>query len=402
MYDAIVIGARCAGAATAMLLARRGLRVLMADRATFPSETVSGHFIMNPGTRLLGEWGLLENLIDAGTPAIRTAMSHCGDFSLEAEVVGADEAPACIGPRRSVLDQALIEAAVAAGAEFRPGCSLSALILEDGRVRGVRLRSGSTESTELASLVVGADGKNSAVARQVHAPSYREVPSKTCWYMAYWEGLPASGLEAHWANDTLALVFPTNAGLTMVAVGWPHEEFARIRSGIQAAYSAAVSAMPALAERWRQAQRTEPFMGMGDLGNFFRVPCGPGWALVGDAGHFKDPTNARGISDAFEDAELLAAAIADGLDGGDMESTLGEYHRRRDERAVPDSEFNLMRADLSSWGSPSMLALRAAVRENPAEARRMYRAITGVEPWQGFFNPQNLGRILGSATVAAR
>jgi flavin-dependent dehydrogenase len=275
-------------------------------------------------------------------------------------------------------------------------------VFEGDRVVGARFRSGTNEFEERAALVVGADGKNSLVARLVQAPVYNEVPSLTCWYMGYWKDLPADGLEAHWSADRVALVFPTNGGLTLIAVGWKHERFGEVRTDIDNHYRAAAGDMVALRERFADATLVGQYSGMGDLPNFFRKPYGPGWALVGDAGHHKDPMNAKGISDAFQDAELLASAIDAGLSGREpMEESLAGYHSARDARAVPDSEFNMMRARLETWGSPEMLGLRAAVRGDVENARELYKAILGMSPWQQFFAPENLGRIIAGAQAAA-
>lgn len=403
MYDTIVVGARCAGAATALLLARAGKRVLLLDRAAFPSDTVSGHFIMHPGTRKLADWGLLESVIDSGAPPITRFASHSGDFLLECEVSADDGLPACIGPRRFALDNLLVNAAVAAGAEFRPSTALTGLLWEAGRVAGVKLRTAGREQTERATVVVGADGKNSLVARLTGAATYREVPAQTCWYISYWGDLPVAGLEAHWSGGRLALVFPTNGGVTAVAVGWRHARFKEVRADVDRAYRLAISGMPVLAPRFADAHRAEPYTGMADLPNFFRQPWGPGWALVGDAGHFKDPTNAKGISDAFQDADLLAKAIGSMLDGGMPEAAaMAAFHEERDGRAIPDSEFNLMRADLDSWGAPPMLALRAALGGDVENTRRLYRAISGIDPWQQFFNPAHLESLVrGTAATAS-
>ena len=402
MYDAIIVGARCAGAATALLLARRGYRVLLLDRSTFPSDTISGHFILHGGTRKLAEWDLLAELLATGCPPVTSVVSDWGDFMLPGEITTPDQLPACVGPRRTVLDALLVKAATAAGAELCEGAVVDGLLSDGEQVTGVRGRTtGGTAITERARIVIGADGKRSSIARLVGAPSYMEQPSLTCWYMAYWGDLPCDGLEMHWRPRRLVFAFPTHDRLTQVAVAWPHQEFERFRGDIAGNYRATLAQMPALAERLPQARQAERFVGMADLPNFFRRPYGPGWALVGDAGHHKDPTLARGISDAFCDADLLAEAVDVGLSGRRaMSEALARYEQQRNARAIPENEANLQAATLEGWDTPEAMGLRAALRDNPAEAGQFYAARLQVIPPEAFFAPQNLGRIMAQSRSA--
>ncbi len=399
MYDAIIVGARCAGAATALLLARRGHRVLLLDRTTFPSDTISGHFILHGGVRKLAEWGLLADVLASGCPPVTHVASDFGDFMLEGEMPTADQLPGCIGPRRTVLDALLVRAAVAAGAELREGVIVDGLLSDGEQVTGVRGRtSGGTALAERAKIVIGADGKRSLIARLVGAPSYMEQPSLTCWYMSYWGDLPCDGLEMHWRPRRLSFVLPTHDQLTLVAVAWPHQEFEQFRGDIAGNFYATLAQMPALTERLQAARQAERFVGMGDLPNFFRRPYGQGWALVGDAGHHKDPTLARGISDAFCDADLLAEAVDAGLSGQRaIGEALAHYEQRRNGRAIPENEANLQAANLEAWDAPDTLRLRAALRNNPADTGRFYAARLQVIPPQEFFAPANLGRIMAQA-----
>lgn len=389
MYDAIIVGARCAGASTAMLLARRGYRVLLTDRATFPSDTISGHFILHEGVRRLAAWGLLDRVLASGCPPVTRVSSDWGDGVLSADVPTEDGLPACIGPRRTVLDALLVEAACAAGAELRTGVVVDGLLTDGERVCGIRghtARGGVVE--ERARIVIGADGKRSVVARRVGAPHYLEQPSLTCWYMTYLADLPCDGLEMHWRPGRLVLVFPTHGGLALVAVAWQRSEFARFRSDIAGNVRATMEQMPALRERLPRARRVERFVGTADGPNFFRRPFGPGWALVGDAGHHKDPTLARGISDAFCDAELLAQAVDDGLAGrAPLSDALAQYEQKRNRRAIPENEANLQAAHLQRWDTPEALRLRAALRESPADAGLFYAARMQVIPLGQFQGP---------------
>jgi flavin-dependent dehydrogenase len=399
MYDAIIVGARCAGSAVAMLLARRGYRVLLVDRATFPSDTISGHFILHPGTRKLAEWGLLENVLASNCPPVSRYASDLGDFTLSGEVPTSDCVPACVGPRRTVLDKILVDAAVEAGAELMEAFVVTEVLIDGERVTGIRGRTqNGTTVAERAHIVIGADGKRSRIAELVQAPRYLEQPSLTCWYGTYWSDFPSAGLEIHWRPRRVVFSFPTNDGLTLAFVGWPHREFHQFRSDIEGNYRKTLQMIPALAERLQRARRAERFLGMADVPNFFRKPYGPGWALVGDAGHHKDPTLARGISDAFCDAALLAAAVDDGLAGRQaMPEALAQYERLRNERAIPDNELNLQMAHLEAWDAPEVLRLRAALRDNPADTSRFLAVSAKVIPREEFFAPENIQRIIMQA-----
>jgi len=181
-YDAIVVGARCAGAPTAMLLARRGHKVLVVDRATFPSDTVSTHLLHPPGVASLRRWGLLERLEATGCPPIDTYAFDFGPFTISG-APGTEEAPVAYGPRRTVLDKLLVDAAAEAGAEVREGFTVQDVVLTDGRVTGIRGQDRHGRAvTERARVVVGADGRHSHVARAVGPEHYHERPPLLCGY----------------------------------------------------------------------------------------------------------------------------------------------------------------------------------------------------------------------------
>ena len=192
-YDAIVVGARCAGSPTAMLLARRGYKVLVVDRASFPSDTVSTHLLHPPGVASLGRWGLLERLVPTGCPPIDTYAFDFGPFSISG-APGTDDAPVAYGPRRTVLDKLLVDAAAEAGAEVREGFTVTEAVATDGRVSGVRGRGRRGQAvTAHARVVVGADGRHSSVARAVAPEQYHERPPLLCGYQAFARGLRPSG-----------------------------------------------------------------------------------------------------------------------------------------------------------------------------------------------------------------
>ena len=364
MYDVIVIGARCAGASTALLLAREGLDVLLVDRASFPSEIPHGHFIHRHGPERLARLGLLEPLLATGCPAVTSLTMDLGDFPLTGHDLVVDGVPVGLGPRRGALDKVLVDAAVEAGAELREGFPVDDLTFDGDRVTGVRGRAGGTSVTETARFVVAADGRNSAVAKRVGAPAYEEVPTLSCWYFSYWSGVPGDALEIYRPERRVVFAFPTNDQLFAVFVAWPIDELATVRADPERALLAVVDSVPGLGERVRGGHRQERVYGATQLPNFLRRPGGPGWALVGDAGCHKDPFLALGVCDAIRDAELLAEALVDALAGRRPEAeALEHYERRRNEATLPDYQANLQLARLGQ-PPPQVLEIRAAVRGN--------------------------------------
>ena len=362
-YDVIVVGARCAGSPTAMLLARAGYRVLLVDRATFPSDTMRAHFVRNAGVERLDRWGLLPRVAATGCPPVRRWVVDMGDFPLPLPGEALDGGAPAYAPRRYLLDAILVEAAAEAGAEVRQGFSVREILFEDGRVVGIRGHAkGGAEVTERAGIVVGADGLHSLVARAVGASTYDAQPAHACSYYSYFGDVPQDELHIAMVPDRVVIAAPTNAGLTLVFVAAPIAEFPTFRADIEGTFFASLDRAPWIGERVRAGRRAERWLGTGDLPNFFRTPFGPGWALVGDAGYHKDPIPARGISDAFRDADLLAEAIDAGFAGrAPLDAALAEYRRRRDEAARPTFEEAVHRAAFRPF-PPEVLAQRAALR----------------------------------------
>ena len=404
MYDVIVVGARCAGSPLAMLLAREGAKVLLVDRATFPQDIPHGHFIHRAGPRYLREWGLLDRVLER-TPGITTLLTDFGDFPLLSTNVEEDGLPWGIGPRRSTLDEILAQAAVAAGAEARFGFSVDGYLFDEGRVVGIRGHGpdrGTVE--ERATLVVGADGRNSRLARAVEAPVYNNVPPLLCYYFSYWSGVEAQPFELYVRGHQRRVIFSfrTQDDLYAVFIGMPVGELANARGDIRAAFAETLVAAPSLAERLEAGRREERFYGASDLPNFYRRPFGPGWALVGDAGLHKDPWLALGIGDAFRDADLLATAISDGLSGRlRMEESLARFEERRNEASGLDYQENIARAQFAP-PPLELLAIRAAVRHDEQEATRYAKAMMRLTDPAAFFNPEHVAGLLRAGEVTAR
>ena len=247
---------------------------------------------------------------------------------------------------------------------------------------GIRGRArGGEPVTARARLVIGADGMGSVVARGAGARSYDEHPARTCAYYAYWRGVPMDGAELYPRDGRMIVAAPTNRGEVVVIAFWPNAEFARVRADREGAFMDALALAPSLAERVRAGERSDRFRGTARLPNYFRTAAGPGWALVGDAGHHKDPILAYGITDAFRDAELLAAAAGDGLAGRlPLGTALAGYARRRDALAAPGYATTLDFARLRPPG-PEQQAFLAALRDDQAAADRFFGTLAGtVEP----------------------
>ncbi|MDQ1518606.1 MAG: hypothetical protein QOE80_4436 [Actinomycetota bacterium] len=399
-YDAIVVGARCAGSPTAMLLARKGYRVLLVDRASFPSDTLSTHMIHAPGVAALHRWGLLEQVVATGCPPIDTYTFDFGPFTIAGHPRPSDGIATAYAPRRTVLDKILVDAAAQAGAEVRERFTIDDVVVEDGTVVGIRGHGeGSEPVLERARVVIGADGRNSSVARAVRPEQYNEKPMLMWSYYTYWSGLPVTGFEIVVRPDRGWAALPTNDGLTLLVVGWPYAESTDYKTDVEANYLKTLELAPEIADQVRAAKREERFAG-GAVPNFFRKPYGPGWALVGDAGYTKDPITAQGISDAFRDAELCAGAVDETLDGRrPFDDAMSAYHRTRDGAVLPIYEFT---AQLATLAPPpiEMQQLLGAVHGN-RDAMDAFASITaGTLSPAEFFAPDHVGRIMSAAAAA--
>lgn len=402
-YDAIIVGARVAGSPTAMLLARRGYRVLLVDRATFPSDTISSHLIHAPGMAALDRWGLAQAVIASGCPPVTGYRLDFGPFAIAGQPRGVPGAAVAYAPRRTVLDAVLVEAASAAGADVREGFTVGSLIVEDGRVRGIRGRSaGGATTVESARVVIGADGVHSLVARTVGARSYRVVPALEALYLAYWEDLPTDGEFQLYARERRGFgAIPTNDGLTVVVVTWPADEFDANRRELRGNYLRAFEADPGLAARIAGARRVTDPVGM-LMANYYRQSFGPGWALVGDAGYHKDAVTAQGISDAFRDAEALASTLDDVLSGRrSWDAALGAYQASRD--AVTAAMFDLT-CQLASPEPPDdeTIGLFGMIAVDQSASTAFASVLAGSMAVEAFFDPANLAQYATPSVAGPR
>ncbi|MFJ5259380.1 NAD(P)/FAD-dependent oxidoreductase [Streptomyces sp. NPDC088387] len=343
MYDVIVVGARCAGSPLAMLLARQGHRVLVVDRSNFPSDVVSTHYIHQSGLSRLHAWGLLDEIIAANTPAIRSSHFSYRGTELRGFADPVDGIDAVYCPRRTVLDEILVNAARRAGAEVLEGFTVTGLLFAGGRVAGIRGRDAAGAVREFrATVVVGADGFRSTVARQVGAEMYLVRPAAGFNYYSYYSGLDwglhhRTGFHGKWFG-----AWPTNDGLTLLAVLCTRGQLREFRTDTEAGFQAVFDDVaPGMgAELRERGKREEAFRPMRYADNYYRRSHGPGWALVGDAGYHKDPFSGKGITDAFVHGEFLAERLHQALSGErPLDEALAEYGKVRDEESI--HTFNL-------------------------------------------------------------
>jgi 2-polyprenyl-6-methoxyphenol hydroxylase-like FAD-dependent oxidoreductase len=360
-YDAVVVGARCAGAATAMLLARQGMRVLLLDRGAYGTETLSTHALMRGAVLQLARWGLLPRLVAAGTPPVRNTSFHYGAEEIAIALKPGDGVDALYAPRRSVLDALLVDAAFDAGAEIRHGEAVVGLLRgARGRVTGVvSLDSHGNRREIAADLVIGADGIGSTVAREAGAATLRQAVHATATLFGYWSGIGTEGYHWHYIPGASAGAIPTNGGLHCVFVSVPPETYrAAFRDRPMEAFEATLHAVaPGLARRVAAGSRAGALSAFAGRRGFFRQASGPGWALVGDAGYFKDPLTAHGITDALRDAGLLAEAAAQG-----SAHAFAEYGETRDALSLPLFEATEAIAAFD-WDLPRLQALHKALNQ---------------------------------------
>jgi 2-polyprenyl-6-methoxyphenol hydroxylase-like FAD-dependent oxidoreductase len=371
-----------------MLLARMGYRVLVLDRASFPSDTLSTHWIHPRGVAAISRWGLLDKLASTGCPPIDTYSFDFGAFTLRGSPRPLETIDVGYGPRRTVLDAMLVDAAVDAGVEVRQDFSVDELVFEDGRVAGIRGRAmDGPVVEERAPLVVGADGRHSLVARSVEPEQYRTQTPLEAGYYAYFSGLPSDTFDVYVRPGRQLAALPTHDGLACVVVTWPIAEFEANRVDIEGNFFASLDLAPSFAERVRAGARETRFAGTADLPGYFRKPFGPGWALVGDAGYRTDPCTAQGITDAFVSAELLSAAIDDWMSGRSaFEAAMSRYQHDRDEAFMPIYGLTCEIAK-NELPAPDVAQLLMEASRSQQRMNDWASIIAGTLPVSEFFQP---------------
>jgi flavin-dependent dehydrogenase len=372
--DAVIIGARCAGAATALLLARAGARVLLVDKGVYATDTMSTHALMRGAVLQLHRWGVLPTIVAAGTPAVRSTTFSYIEQDVTVPIEPRFGVSALYAPRRALLDRTLVDAAADSGAEIQYGVRVDDLIVDDrGRVRGVAgVVDGMRHRIE-ADIVVGADGLYSTIAQRVGASRWVEGRHSSGVLYSYWEDLPVDGY--YWRFQVAASIgaIPTNHGATCLFAAVPSRRFrGEIHGDAASAYRRLIREVsPVFDARLDAARRVEPVRGFGGHVGFIKRGTGPGWALVGDAGYFKDPLTAHGITDALRDAELLARAILQGTTAAlaYYETTRHDLSRRLFEITDDIASF--------AWTDRQVQALHRAFS---TEMSREVRALAALEP----------------------
>ncbi len=341
--DVLVVGGRCAGATLAAWLARAGVSVAVADRATFPSDTLSTHVFQGGAIASLSRLGALDDVLATGAPGVtrgRIRLETAGDV-LEADVpmpVPAPGLPAMLCVRRVALDVVLHRRAAEAGAEMLDGEKVTSLVEDGGRVTGARLaRRDGEERVVRARVVVGADGRGSTIARLVGAEDYAVIPMERFGYFAYYEDVPATDpprLEVVRDERLYGFGIPADAGLFLACAMPPADEYKAFVADVEASWDREIARLHGVGERVAEGRRVGRPRGLRAVDTFLRDAAGPGWALIGDAGHFKDPAPGQGIADALRQAEALAGAIVGGLGDGDLDAALASWWRGRDDDAL--------------------------------------------------------------------
>lgn len=339
-FDVIVVGARCAGSPLGALLARRGLRVAVVEQTTFPRDTLSTHLIHAQALAFLERLGVMAKIRATGAPIVGRFAARQEDLEY---VPAVPQQPGDVGGlvsvRRTLLDPILADAAAEAGADLRMASKVTGLIEDQGRVTGVRVVQNGSETTLKARLVVGADGRNSTIAGLVGARKYNLTPNERFAYWSFFEGAEPGADPAfvfHRWGDRLVFATPSDSGLYQAGVLADLRELPRFRGDLEGSFMEYVRSCEPVAQALKGARRVGKIFGMLRWEGFFREACGPGWVLVGDAGHFKDPTPGQGIQDAFRQVDALAPAIASALDGSaeDLDRALEAWGRWRDKDAA--------------------------------------------------------------------
>src|SRR5436190_6023962 len=397
-FDVVVVGARCAGSPLAAMLAKRGLNVCLLDRARFPSETLSTHVIQPCGVAMLERLGVLEEIFAAGAAPLTRFTLVAEDARIDAELDGEVERWGVPGlcVRRVTMDHLLVQAAAAAGADVRTGVNVTGVLREGDRAAGVRTELGEVH----ADLVVGADGRRSTVARLLEASEYHVVPAGRLFAWAYFEGVTDAEprLRLGRLGDLAFLASPADGGLYMAGVCPPLRARRAFLAQRERSFTAGLQAWPELADLLAGARRVGPIRVMGNWHGFLRRAAGPGWALVGDAGHFKDPTPAQGISDALRHAECLAGVIEAGLGGAaSLDNELERWWRWRDHDVY---EMHWFATDLGASGRSGPLRVQV-IRDIAAAAeatRGLLRVLNHEIRPAELFTPRRLG--VAAARVA--
>ncbi len=398
-YDAVIVGARIAGSATALQLARQGAQVLLLDATTFPSDTLSSHLLWSDGLAAFDDLGLLPAILATNAPPITTIRLAFGPHSNTAPIPGIGSYPPLLSVRRLILDDLLIQQVrQEPNITLQEGMTVQHVLREDTTVVGVAgvARAKNAPFQALGKVVIGADGRHSLIAQQCGAAEYDGVPPLLATYYRYYRGVEpgtVTALEAYRdADGGFCYLFPNDAGYWTLALSFPQVEFATVRLNHETALTAQIARKSGLPDRLANATAVTPWRGAGDLRNFFRHPYGPGWALVGDAGYQRDPITARGIPDALHSAALLSAALQQvWTTGADYETALASYQQTRDSMVKPLYDFTVDRPP----AGVSAAAWATALGQTLSDAAYLSRYIgfmSTATPPKAFYSTAALGQ----------
>lgn len=397
MYDIAIVGARCTGAAAAMLLARKGYRVVMIDRDPPGSDMAhSTHFVQPVAVSKLRKWGLLAGL-EAACPAFDSYSADFGVVAFNGKPPAVDGDARGFCPRRQLLDGLLVTGALAAGAGYLPNTRVVDVTRLGERVNGVRIVTAEGRTQDIAAeLVIGADGPGSTVAAKVDAAHYHEAPAQQVTLWGYWADLPVDGLAMTFDTGQAIYMGPSSGGDTLVGVNWEMSRYKALNGDVEQDYYATIARLqPALAAQLGKS-RLSTELRKGSTRNFLRVPHGPGWVLLGDAGHKKDPCTAQGITDAFNDVDECVEVIDAGLRGGeDLAAGLARWHAKRDDRLVPFHEMTLQMARFPAPDA-NEVALYRAIAASPTATTEFFGLISASTDPRVFFAPENIGKLFAS------
>lgn len=367
-YDVAIVGSRVAGSVLAALLGDAGLKVLLTDAQSFPSDTLSTHLFRGAGLiSVLDRLGVLETVEEMGPPRLLRNYNYFdGVPQPNPRPPHPGRLGFCMSVRRVTLDNLLILRAIQSPTvEFLPSTTVSRVLMDDdGRATGVQLRTPDGPREVRARIVIGADGRHSTVAKAVRAAVEQEVAAVRALYYCTVTGFTGTGpgadagAEFSLRGDEMVYALPSESGVACIAASVNMERFRWLRGDLEGNFRTVVAGHSAIAGRFEAATQLSPVTGYGPQPNYVRVPIGPGWALVGDAGIYQDPWSGQGMDMAGLHATFLAEALVGWMVDGQAESdALAGYRRRRDEHAIPVFESTTSLAtDLSRvaalWGFP--------------------------------------------------
>ena len=402
MFDAIIVGGRCAGASLAMLLGRQDLKVLLLDAAEFPSDKVtSTHFIWQSGTACLKRWGLLDKLEATNCPSHQNYVLDLGGLELRGSVrANEDGMSTSYAPRRHVIDNLLVEEAKAAGVEFKHGCKVLGLLTEDDRIVGLRYLNKQGDTVEAhAKIVVGADGINSTIAELTEAETYNHHDKSQQIFFSYFKGAEFPDVEFYSRPGRMGFAWATNDGEVVAGFCCRGADAKTMTGDIDGHYWKELEAMsPTFHARLKSATQTVPVR-TGGTPSFMRTAGGKGWALIGDAGLNMDPVTASGISNAFIQAEMLAEAIASGLKDSDLDQKVSAFGEARDARFGPYFAFTADLARLDPEVPEEVMQLFMSLPGQQDDIDAYFGVFAQTVPVMEFFDPANVTRIITNAAT---